>query len=70
MNDWANRAKELNKKIFMVTEWLYKNTELKKILDERGIKFDESITYHDACHAKKVQGIEQEPRELLKATLQ
>ncbi len=67
MDDWANRAKRLNEKIFMVTEWLYKNTELKKILDERGIKFDESITYHDACHAKKVQGIEKEPRELLKS---
>jgi len=70
MHDWAKRAKELNKKIFMVTEWLYKNTELKKILDERGIKFEESITYHDACHAKKVQGIEQEPRELLKSNFE
>ena len=67
MDDWAARAKELNKKIFMATEWLYKETELKQILDERGIKFEESITYHDACHAKKVQGIEQEPRELLKS---
>ena len=67
MDDWAERAKELNKKIFMATEWLYKETELKQILDERGIKFEESITYHDACHAKKVQGIEKEPRELLKS---
>jgi glycolate oxidase iron-sulfur subunit len=67
MHDWAARAKELNKKIFMVTEWLYKETELKKILDERGINFKEAVTYHDACHAKKVQGIEKEPRELLKA---
>ena len=67
MDDWANRAKELNKKIFMVTEWLYKNTELKELLDSKGVKFEESITYHDACHAKKVQGIEKEPRELLKS---
>jgi len=67
MDDWANRAKALNKKIFMVTEWLYKETELKKLLDEKGIKFEEAITYHDACHAKKVQGIEAEPRELLKS---
>ncbi len=67
MDDWANRAKELNKKIFMVTEWLYKNTELKELLDSKGINFEESITYHDACHAKKVQGIEKEPRELLKS---
>ncbi len=67
MDDWADRAKELNKKIFMVTEWLYKNTELKELLDSKNINFEESITYHDACHAKKVQGIEKEPRELLKS---
>ncbi len=67
MDDWAARAKKLNKKIFMATEWLYKETELKAILDERDIRFEESITYHDACHAKKVQGIEREPRELLKS---
>ncbi len=70
MDEWADRAKELNKKIFMVTEWLYKNTELKELLDSRGIKFEESITYHDACHAKKVQGIEKEPRELLKSNFE
>ena len=51
----------------MVTEWLYKNTELKELLDSKNINFEESITYHDACHAKKVQGIEKEPRELLKS---
>jgi len=67
MDDWADRAKELNKKIFMVTQWLYKETELKKILDEKGIDFKESVTYHDACHAGKVQGIYSEPRELLSA---
>ncbi len=67
MDDWANRAKELNKKIFMVTEWLYKETELKEILDAKGVNFEESVTYHDACHAKKVQGISKEPRELIKS---
>jgi len=67
MDDWAERSKELNKKIFMVTEWLYKETELKELLDKKGINFEESVTYHDACHAKKVQGIEKEPRELLKS---
>jgi glycolate oxidase iron-sulfur subunit len=35
MDDWAERSKELNKKIFMVTEWLYKETELKELLDKR-----------------------------------
>jgi len=67
MDDWADRAKELNKKIFMVTEWLYKETKLKELLDKKGLNFEKSITYHDACHAKKVQGIEKEPRELLKS---
>ncbi len=65
MKDWANRAKELNKKIFMATEWFEKFTNLKEILAKKGIKFEDTITYHDACHAKKVQGVYQEPRELL-----
>jgi len=65
MSDWAERAKKLNKKIFMATEWLEKETNLKEILKSKNIKFEETITYHDACHAKKVQGIYKEPRELL-----
>ena len=65
MDDWAKRAKELNKKIFMATEWLYEQTELEDMLQKSGKKFDELITYHDPCHARKVQGIYKEPRELL-----
>ena len=65
MQDWANRAKKLNEKIFMATEWFEKFTNLKDILAKKGIKFEDTITYHDACHAKKVQGVYQEPRELL-----
>jgi glycolate oxidase iron-sulfur subunit len=67
MHDWASRARELNKKIFMVTQWLYKETDLKKRLDELNINFEEIVTYHDACHAKKVQNIYKEPRELIKS---
>jgi len=67
MHDWAARAKELNKKIFMVTEWLYKYTDLKKRLDDLNINFEDTVTYHDACHAKKVQNIYKEPRELIKS---
>ena len=66
LDDWANRAKKLNEKIFMATEWLEKYTDLKSRLDELNIKMPESITYHDACHANRVQGIVKEPRELLK----
>jgi len=65
MLDLAKRAKKLNEKIFMATEWLYKYTDLEKILKEKGTKFDEIVTYHDPCHARKVQGIYKEPRGLL-----
>jgi glycolate oxidase iron-sulfur subunit len=65
MEEWAERAKKLNRKIFMATEWLEKHTDLKQRLKAKGKKFEDTITYHDACHAKKVQGIHKEPRVLL-----
>ncbi len=65
LQDWAYRANQLNKKIFMATEWLEQNTDLKGKLAKKGKTISETITYHDACHAKKVQGIYKEPRELL-----
>ena len=65
MSEWADRAKKLNKKIFMATEWLEKNTELKEILATKGKNLKDTITYHDACHAKRVQNIYKEPRELI-----
>ena len=65
MFDWEARAKKLNKKIFMATEWLEKETDLKDRLAQKGKTIEETITYHDACHAGKVQGIRKEPRNLL-----
>jgi len=65
MFDWEARAKTLNKKIFMATEWLEQHTDLKERLAKKGKTISETITYHDACHAKKVQGIYKEPRSLL-----
>ncbi|HIP61366.1 MAG TPA: (Fe-S)-binding protein [Sulfurovum sp.] len=65
MHDWADRSKELNKKIFMATEWLEKETNLKEILSSKGKKSQDTVTYHDACHANLIQGISKEPRELL-----
>jgi glycolate oxidase iron-sulfur subunit len=65
MPDLENRAKQLSKKIFMATEWLHDHTDLKKLLEESGKKFDELVTYHDPCHAKKVQGIWEQPRDLI-----
>lgn len=64
--EWKARAKKLSEKIFMATKWLENNTDLKNILATSGKKFDELVTYHDPCHAKKMQGIWQEPRNLLK----
>jgi len=74
--DWAHfyhndevqksRAQKIAKKIYLATEWLYKEGGLGKYLQDNGIKFDETITYHDPCHARKVQGVFKEPRELLR----
>jgi glycolate oxidase iron-sulfur subunit len=50
----------------MATKWLENNTNLNEILSNKNKKFDDIVTYHDACHAKKMQGIEKEPRVLLK----
>ncbi|PID47599.1 MAG: glycerol-3-phosphate dehydrogenase [Proteobacteria bacterium] len=56
--------KELNKKIFMATEYLEKHTDLKNLLAKKQKQTD-LITYHDPCHARKMQGIYKEPRSLL-----
>jgi glycolate oxidase iron-sulfur subunit len=62
--EWKARAEALSSKIFMATEWLYKHTELEKLLDAQD-RSDLVVTYHDPCHAKKMQGIDKEPRELI-----
>ncbi len=63
--EFKQRAKKLDKKIFMATKWLHDNTKLKELLEKKGKNLDELITYHDPCHAKKMQGIYKEPRELI-----
>ncbi len=60
----AEKMKKLNEKIFMATEFLDKHTKLKDLLAKKQKK-DELITYHDPCHARKMQGIYKEPRSLL-----
>ena len=62
--EWVERAKKIVDKTFIATEWLYKNTNLSEELAKRG-KRSQLITYHDPCHAKKVQGIYKEPRALI-----
>ncbi len=56
--------KVLNQKIFMATEYLEKHTKLKELLAQKQAESD-LVTYHDPCHARKMQGIYKEPRSLL-----
>ena len=61
---WKARAEAISSKIFMATEWLEGHTHLKTLLATKK-KDLKTITYHDPCHAKKMQGIHKEPRELI-----
>ena len=62
---WKQRAEKVAPKVKMATEYLAKNTKLKELLAAKGRDMDNIVTYHDPCHAKKMQGIYQEPRELI-----
>lgn len=57
------RVAKIKNKIHIATKWLATQQKLKTLLDKKS--FDTLITYHDPCHAKKVQGVYKEPRELL-----
>ena len=63
--DWKERAIKLSSKIHMATKWLESNTKLVRILKENGKQMNDIVTYHDPCHAKKMQGIFKEPRTLI-----
>ncbi|MBQ9292311.1 MAG: (Fe-S)-binding protein [Campylobacter sp.] len=62
--EWCERAKKVSEKIFMATEYFDKFTNLKALLAGKR-KTGQVITYHDACHARKMQGVFKEPRNLL-----
>ena len=62
--EWKARALKLKPKIFMATEWLDHQTHLKQLLASKG-KLDTLVTYHDPCHARKMQGVYKEPRALV-----
>jgi len=62
---WKQRAKKLSSKIHMATKWFEDNTNLSEILEKTGKRFGDLVTYHDPCHAKKMQGIHKEPRKLI-----
>lgn len=62
--EWKARAVKLKDKIFMATEWLQHHTHLEHLLASKEHS-DRIVTYHDPCHARKMQGIHQEPRNLI-----
>lgn len=61
---WLERARALKNKIFMATEYLEQKTHLRELLKAKG-KSGDLVTYHDPCHARKMQGIYKEPRKLI-----
>ena len=64
--EWAQRARAVANKIFLATKYFYEATNLAQMLESKG-KRDLLVTYHDPCHARKMQGVFKEPRALLKA---
>ena len=62
--EWLERARKVKDKIFMATEWLEQYTHLATLLASKE-NATTSVTYHDPCHARKMQGIYQEPRKLI-----
>ncbi|MBS4240210.1 (Fe-S)-binding protein [Campylobacter vulpis] len=63
---WAKRAAKIAPKIKLATWYFYEKTPLLELLKTKGKK-DLLLTYHDPCHARKMQGVFKEPREFLKA---
>ncbi|WP_331775475.1 (Fe-S)-binding protein [Sulfurospirillum sp. 1612] len=62
--EWKARAERIKPHIYMASEYLEKKTNLAEVLSKKA-KQKFSVTYHDPCHARKMQGIFQEPRHLL-----
>lgn len=63
--EWKVRAERLKDKVFMATEWLQHHTHLAHLLASKE-RSDLNVTYHDPCHARKMQGIHEEPRDLIR----
>lgn len=63
---WAKRAAKIAPKIKLATWYFYEKTPLLELLKTKGKK-DLFLTYHDPCHARKMQGVFKEPRALLGA---
>ncbi len=63
--DWRARARVVMRKVFMATEWLQNHTHLEELLASKK-KVPKIVTYHDPCHARKMQGVYEEPRNLIR----
>ena len=63
--EWKERAKKIAPKVQLATKWLENSTKLVELLASSGKKMEEVVTYHDPCHAKKMQGVFKEPRNLI-----
>lgn len=64
--EWAKRAAKIAPKIKLATWYFYEKTPLLELLKTKGEK-NLLLTYHDPCHARKMQGVFKEPRALLGA---
>lgn len=62
---WKERAKKIAPKVQLATKWLESSTKLVELLRQQGKQMGEIVTYHDPCHAKKMQGVFKEPRNLI-----
>lgn len=62
--EWKARAEAIKPHIFMATQYLEQKTNLAEILATKA-KQSDSVTYHDPCHARKMQGVWKEPRNLI-----
>ncbi len=63
--DWRARARSVMRKVYMATEWLQHHTDLEERLAQKQ-QLPKIVTYHDPCHARKMQGIYEEPRNLVR----
>lgn len=61
--EWKERAENAVKRVFMASEYFARFTNLDELLKSVNSR---KITYHDPCHARKMQGVFKEPRKLLK----
>jgi glycolate oxidase iron-sulfur subunit len=68
--NWKKRAEKISSKVVMATKWLEQNTHLKELLKTKDKNINDIITYHDPCHAKKMQNIHKEPRNLIETNYQ